>query len=174
MATEVIMPKVDMVMETGTFVEWLKKEGEHVNKGDPLFVIDTDKAAIEMEFPADGILSGVRAKLNDVIPVTEVIAYLPCTWRCPKHCLIKSPPPQPSDPGSSKASDPVVVELTAALAPGNGSSKVRVTPVARILAQELGVDLKQITGRNHVAAFTKRMCWRIRNHILSVERVSVP
>ena len=39
MATEVIMPKVDMVMETGTFVEWLKKEGDHVNKGDPLFVI---------------------------------------------------------------------------------------------------------------------------------------
>ena len=76
MATEVIMPKVDMVMETGTFVEWLKQEGEHVNKGDPLFVIDTDKAAIEMESPADGILAGVRARLNDVIPVTEVIAYI--------------------------------------------------------------------------------------------------
>src|SRR5512147_3207596 len=75
MATEVIMPKVDMVMETGTFVEWLKQEGEHVNKGDPLFVIDTDKAAIEMESPADGILSGVRAKLNHVIQVTEVIVY---------------------------------------------------------------------------------------------------
>ncbi len=76
MATEVIMPKVDMVMETGTFVEWLKKEGEHVNKGDPLFVIETDKAAIEMESPADGILAGVSAKQNDVIPVTEVIAYI--------------------------------------------------------------------------------------------------
>src|SRR4030095_415433 len=76
MATEVIMPKVDMVMETGTFVEWLKKEGEHVNKGDPLFVIDTDKAAIEMKSPGDGILAGLRAKLNDVIPVTEVIAYI--------------------------------------------------------------------------------------------------
>jgi pyruvate dehydrogenase E2 component (dihydrolipoamide acetyltransferase) len=77
MPTEVIMPKVDMVMETGTFVEWLKKEGEHVNKGDPLFVIDTDKAAIEMESPADGVLAGITAKLNDVIPVTEVIAIAP-------------------------------------------------------------------------------------------------
>src|SRR5512138_2445471 len=76
MPTEVIMPKVDMVMETGTFVEWLRKEGEHVNKGDPLFVIDTDKAAIEMESPGDGVLAGVRAKINDVIPVTEVIAYI--------------------------------------------------------------------------------------------------
>ena len=76
MATEVIMPKVDMVMETGTFSEWLIKEGEHVNKGDPLFVIETDKSAIEMESPADGILAGVHAKQNDVIPVTEVIAYI--------------------------------------------------------------------------------------------------
>ena len=68
MATEVIMPKVDMVMETGTFVEWLKKEGEHVNKGDPLFVITTDKAAIEMESPADGILAGVNAKARRCYP----------------------------------------------------------------------------------------------------------
>ena len=76
MATEVIMPKVDMVMETGTFFEWLKKEGEHVNKGDPLFVTETDKSSIEVESPGDGILAGVRAKQGDVIPVTEVIAYI--------------------------------------------------------------------------------------------------
>ena len=76
MATEVIMPKVDMVMETGTFFEWLKKEGEHVSKGDPLFVTETDKSSIEVESPGDGILAGVRAKQGDVIPVTEVIAYI--------------------------------------------------------------------------------------------------
>src|SRR5512145_1276077 len=100
MATEVIMPKVDMVMETGTFVEWLKKEGEHVNKGDPLFVIDTDKAAIEMESPADGVLAGVKAKLNDVIPVTEVIAYILApgeslpTKNVPPQVLTISAPPE--------------------------------------------------------------------------------
>src|SRR5664280_2841579 len=76
MATEVIMPKVDMVMETGTFVEWLKKENEQVSKGDPLFVITTDKAAIEVEAPADGILAGITAKADDIIPVTEVIGYI--------------------------------------------------------------------------------------------------
>ena len=43
MATEILVPKVDMVMETGTFVEWLKKEGESVQKGEALFVIMTDK-----------------------------------------------------------------------------------------------------------------------------------
>jgi pyruvate/2-oxoglutarate dehydrogenase complex dihydrolipoamide acyltransferase (E2) component len=61
MATEVIMPKVDMVMETGTFVEWLKQEGDTSTKGDVLFVISTDKAAIEVESTGDGILSGLKA-----------------------------------------------------------------------------------------------------------------
>ncbi len=76
MAIEVILPKVDMVMETGTFVEWLKQEGEAVEKGQPLFVIMTDKAAIEIEAPASGILAGVRAKADDVIPVSQTIAYI--------------------------------------------------------------------------------------------------
>ena len=92
MATEVIMPKVDMVMETGTFVEWLKQEGDRVNKGDPLFIISTDKANIEIESPGDGILAGLKAKINDVIPVTEVIAYL----LAPGEALPAKAAPQPA------------------------------------------------------------------------------
>ncbi len=148
MATEVIMPKVDMVMETGTFVEWLKKEGEHVNKGDPLFVIDTDKAAIEMESPADGILAGVKAKLNDVIPVTEVIAYLLAPGEKLPDKNKKVPPPQTvTILAPPRGSDPAVVEMVAALAAEEGPSKVRVTPVARHLAENLGLDLTKIPGR---------------------------
>ena len=76
MATEIIMPKVDMIMDDGTFVEWLKQEGDHVKKGEPLFVILTNKANIEIESPANGVLAGVRAQPDDIIPVTEVIAYI--------------------------------------------------------------------------------------------------
>ena len=76
MATEVIMPKVDMVMESGTFVEWLKEEGDTVKKDEPIFIVLTDKANIEVESPASGILAGMTAKPDDVIPVTEVIAYI--------------------------------------------------------------------------------------------------
>ena len=72
MATEVIMPKVDMVMETGTFVEWLKEEGDTVEKGEPIFIVLTDKANIEVESPGSGVLAGITAKPDDVIPVTEV------------------------------------------------------------------------------------------------------
>ena len=76
MATEIIMPKVDMVMDNGTFVEWLKKEGDTVKKGESIFVLLTDKATIEAESPADGILAGLTAKKDDVIPVTTVIGYI--------------------------------------------------------------------------------------------------
>ena len=144
MATEVIMPKVDMVMETGTFVEWLKKEGEHVNKGDPLFVIDTDKAAIEMESPGDGILAGVKANRNDVIPVTEVIAYI----LGPGESLPgKKVPEQVITIPAPKAARTPEAVVAVAVAGVLESDKVRVTPVARRLAQELHIDLTKIAGR---------------------------
>ncbi len=141
MPTEVIMPKVDMVMETGTFVEWLVKEGGQASKGDPLFVIITEKAAIEVESPADGILAGVTAKPDDVIPVTETIAYI----LAPGENLPSKAAPQPAAPAPAKVE--AKVEVVATPVPSVGSDKVRATPVARRMAEELGVDLSQIPGR---------------------------
>ncbi len=143
MPTEVIMPKVDMVMETGTFVEWLVKEGGQASKGDPLFVIITEKAAIEIESPADGILAGVTAKPDDVIPVTETIAYI----LAPGEELPSKAAPQPIAPIPSSVKTEAKVETVVAVAPSVGSDKVRATPVARRMAEELGVDLSQIPGR---------------------------
>ena len=145
MATEVIMPKVDMVMETGTFVEWLKQEGEQVNKGDPLFVINTDKAAIEIESPGDGILAGLTAKLDDVIPVTEVIAYL----LAPGEALPSKAVTQPVVAAAAQAATKVTtaVELAEAVVEAAEPGKVRATPLARRVAHELGMDLTQIVGR---------------------------
>jgi pyruvate dehydrogenase E2 component (dihydrolipoamide acetyltransferase) len=142
MPTEVIVPKVDMVMETGTFVEWLVKEGGQTSKGDPLFVIITEKAAIEVESPADGILAGVTAKPDDVIPVAEVIAYI----LAPGEELPVKAAPQPAAP-SSPAKVEAKVETVVATVPSVGSDKVRATPVARRMAEELGVELSQIPGR---------------------------
>ncbi len=145
MATEVIMPKVDMVMETGTFVEWLIKEGGHVNKGDALFVITTDKAAIEVESPEDGILAGVNAKADDVIPVTEVIAYI----LAPGEALPAKTAPKPVVTASalSTAKAETAVETAVVASESSEADKVRATPVARRMAEELGMDLSQIPGR---------------------------
>jgi pyruvate dehydrogenase E2 component (dihydrolipoamide acetyltransferase) len=141
-STEVIMPKVDMIMETGTFVEWLKQEGDHVNKGEPLFVITTDKAAIELEAPADGILASLKAKADDVIPVSEVIAYI----LGPGEALPAKAVPvlAVSLTGPSPALADHLATREAVVAP---TSKVRATPLARRLAQNLGIDLTQLSGR---------------------------
>ena len=59
MATSVIMPALEMAQESGRLVNWLKREGESVNKGEPIMEIETDKATVEIEAPESGILGGV-------------------------------------------------------------------------------------------------------------------
>jgi pyruvate dehydrogenase E2 component (dihydrolipoamide acetyltransferase) len=142
MATAVIMPKVDMVMETGTFVEWLKDEGDQVEKGELLFVIMTDKASIEIEAPGSGILAGVSAKPDDVIPVTEVMAYI----LEPGEEVPVAEETKPAEPVAEvrEVPEPAAIE---APKPAAGDGRVRATPVARRLAAELGVDLSQVSGR---------------------------
>jgi pyruvate dehydrogenase E2 component (dihydrolipoamide acetyltransferase) len=171
-ATEVIMPKVDMVMETGTFENWLKKEGDHVNKGDPLFVITTDKASIELESPADGILAGVKAKTSDVIPVTEVIAYI----LAPGEALPAKAAPQPvvTSAAPSTAMVAVTVEPAATTAEGAEPGKVRATPLARRLAQDLGVDLTQISGRGPRGRIHKADVLARQKPQLPVEQPNIP
>ncbi len=146
MATEVIMPKVDMVMDTGTFVEWLKHEGDPVEKGEPIFIVLTDKANIEVESPGSGVLAGLTAKPDDVIPVTEVIAYIlgpgealpQKAAAAPVAVAVAAPAaPQPA---------PAVSEAPPAVQTSNGTGKVRATPAARRMAAELGINLAQIEG----------------------------
>jgi pyruvate dehydrogenase E2 component (dihydrolipoamide acetyltransferase) len=143
MPTEVIMPKVDMVMETGTLMEWLKKEGDVVCKGDPLYVINSDKAAIELESPADGILAGITAQPGDVVPVSEVIAYI----LAPGEAL---PVKKASKVETGQSIAPVaaaVAEAGPEIAEKVDSDKVRATPLARRMARDLNVDLAQLSGR---------------------------
>jgi pyruvate dehydrogenase E2 component (dihydrolipoamide acetyltransferase) len=171
MATEVIMPKVDMVMETGTFVEWLTKEGGQVNKGDPLFVITTDKAAIEVEAPADGILVGATAKADDVIPVTEVIAYI----LAPGEALPTKAALQPVAVAAALALDKVeTVEPAKAVARASEPGKVRATPVARRMAETQGIDLSKVAGRGPQGRIHKADILVFQESRTSVEPPGVP
>ena len=73
MAIEMIMPKVDMDQETGTVVEWLKTNGQGVEEGETILVIETDKIAIDVEAPGTGILNGISADPGETIPIgTEI------------------------------------------------------------------------------------------------------
>src|SRR5438270_13145033 len=76
MATDVILPALGMAQDTGKILQWLKAEGEQVVKGEPLLEVETDKATVEIEAPADGVLARVSAAAGDDVPVGQVIAAI--------------------------------------------------------------------------------------------------
>ncbi len=120
-----------------------------VKKGEPLFVILTSKATIEIEAPESGILRGITAKKDDVIPVTEVIAYIVS-------------PDEKFEVFETKAAETTNVAKTITVAPekmeasgishnpvmvAGDASQVRATPLARAIAREKGLDLSIVPGR---------------------------
>ena len=76
MATSVVMPALEMAQETGKLVAWRKREGESVAKGETLLEVETDKAIMEIEAPADGILAGVKVQAGAEVPVGQTIAWI--------------------------------------------------------------------------------------------------
>src|SRR5207237_7110819 len=76
MATSVVMPALEMAQETGKIIAWLKKEGDAITKGEPLLEVETDKAVVEIEAAADGVLAGIKSQEGDVVPVGVTIAWI--------------------------------------------------------------------------------------------------
>src|SRR5437763_13664080 len=76
MATQVILPALGMAQETGIIVRWLKAEGQEVTKGEPLVEIETDKATVEIEAAASGILNNVTGAVRVEITVLNVVASI--------------------------------------------------------------------------------------------------
>src|SRR5690242_7712948 len=76
MATNVIMPALELAQETGKVLKWLKQPGASVRKGEALVEIETDKVTVEIEAPASGVLQQVSAQPGDVVPVGHTIALI--------------------------------------------------------------------------------------------------
>src|SRR4030095_5941364 len=83
MAISVVMPALEMAQETGKIVTWVKKEGDSVTKGEILLEVETDKAVVEIEATADGVLAGVKSHEGDVVPVGTTIAWLVAPGEAP-------------------------------------------------------------------------------------------
>src|ERR1041385_1929043 len=92
MATSVVMPALEMAQETGKIVSWVKKEGDTVSKGEILLEVETDKAVVEIEAQADGVLAGVKSHEGDVVPVGTTIAWLVAPGEAPPAASPKSAP----------------------------------------------------------------------------------
>lgn len=127
MAVEVFMPRLDMTTEEMTILRWFKSEGEPVKKGEPLLEVMTEKVAIEVEAPADGVVSGIRYQADAVVPVGELIAYI-------------------RQEGEAEVPGPQAAETATAVSAAAPERKVRAAPAVRRLAAQLGVDLQQVRG----------------------------
>jgi len=130
---EVVMPRLDPGMQTGKIVEWLKKEGEQVKKGEPILVVEGEKTTFEIEAPETGLLTKIMAKPGDDIPVTQAIAIIG------EPSIKPEAQPTPTTPSQLPTSTP-------APTPSPSRLQIIASPAARRLAQEQGVDISQVTG----------------------------
>ena len=142
MAVSVVMPALEMAQETGKVVSWRKREGEQVVKGEPLLEVETDKAVVEVESPGDGILSAVSAREGAVIPVGQTIAWLLAPG---ESAPLATAPAQTGRRTESAAS--AAAANPAASGPSAATAvEVRISPKARRLAREHGVDVTRLRG----------------------------
>src|SRR5262245_44262282 len=139
MAISVVMPALEMAQDSGKLVSWLKQEGESVRKGEMLLEVETDKAVVEVEASADGILAGVTAKPGDVVHVGHTIAWLVQPGEAPPAAVSS----QPAAAASASVAAPMAA-VPSFSAPARGAA--RISPKARRLAQEKGVDISRLTG----------------------------
>jgi len=161
-----IMPKMDMDQESVTIIEWLKKEGDHIEKGEPVIVVETDKITSEIEAPATGKLAGLLYHENEIAPVTKVVAYvlkegetdadLPSEDKSEEQ--IEEPSVASQESTSSSTLDEAKQELNVVSEePEEITPRVETpaTPLARRIAKEASVNLNLIKGtgpRNRVQA----------------------
>jgi pyruvate dehydrogenase E2 component (dihydrolipoamide acetyltransferase) len=142
MAISVVMPALEMAQETGKLLAWRKNEGDQVTKGEPLLEIETDKAVVEVEAPGDGVLASITAKVGDEIPVGRIIAWLVK----PGETLPTSEAKQKSPSARATSTPDRAATHSPASLSANASAAPQISPKARRLARELGVDFDKIKG----------------------------
>ncbi len=147
MPTDVIMPALGMSQDTGRLLAWLKQEGDSVEKGDILMEIETDKATVEVEATASGILANITAQAGDDVPVGSVIAL-----------IIGDGEAIPAKEAPVEAQVPTI---EASPTDTNANNKT-ATPVAMRIAKEHGIDINRIPangkriGRADVEAYVQQ------------------
>jgi pyruvate dehydrogenase E2 component (dihydrolipoamide acetyltransferase) len=153
MITEVILPKLGQTMEEGSIVEWIKKEGDAVNRGDILFTVESDKAVLEVEATARGYLRRILVPEGQKVPVLTLVAII--TREADEDISsYGSPSPATAKPGA--AAEPVGAQPPAGLGasvptvdgagPLRPSGRIFASPRARKTAQERGVELAHVAG----------------------------
>ena len=153
MPTEVIMPKVDMDMTEGKIAHWYVKSGDAVTKGQLLFEIETDKATMEVDSPAEGTILDVHHTLGEAIAVGTPVAWIYAkgeahgstrTAASPAEECVTPPVTDTAAAESTPSAPAETLETTTDSA--TGDNLLRATPLARATARERGLDLHHVQG----------------------------
>jgi pyruvate dehydrogenase E2 component (dihydrolipoamide acetyltransferase) len=148
MPFSVVMPALEMAQETGKLLVWRKKQGDRVAKGEPLLEIETDKAVVEVEAPADGVLAGISAFEGAEIPVGQTIAWIVAPGE-PLPTDGDSSSRRPGRAGSHAISGPPSPPSYASSATCQAAPpplRAKISPKARRLAQERALDVSSLQG----------------------------
>ena len=152
MVAEIVMPKMGLTMTVGSVGKWLKKEGDPVSKGDHVAEVLTEKITNLVDSPADGVLLRISAPEGTTLPIGGVMGYVgapgealpglppePSVASVPKEAIAAAQAPQ-EDPGGFPEERP---------------SRVRISPVARKMAQEHSIDYTRLQGTGPDGRITK-------------------
>jgi pyruvate dehydrogenase E2 component (dihydrolipoamide acetyltransferase) len=147
MATEVKLPRLGQGMESGTIVKWLKSEGEPVQKGEPLYELDTDKVTQEVEAEADGVLLKIAVSEGEV-PVGETIAFIGNEGEEAPQSAEKPAEAPKREPEREEGRQAAAQEAKQQEQPSSPSTngRVKASPLARRIARERGIELSTLRG----------------------------
>ena len=169
MATDVIMPALGVAQQTGILLKWLKTEGQAVTKGEPLMEVETDKATVEIEAAASGVLAQVSAAAGDEVPVGQKIALIIAPGDAVTPAAVQDPHPRSFDklrtgslPGGEGINEgralpagegrgeghptTSTTTTTPAISTERISGRVLASPKAKRLAKERAIDLRSLRG----------------------------
>lgn len=154
MATPILMPKLGLSMKTGTISKWMKNEGDKVKKGEYLLEVTTEKITNKIESKVDGILLAITASKGSVLPVGALICVIGEAGEDIASIIAEASAKAPAagKPGAAKSASHVVRPKLSAEEIG----KIKISPAARKMAEENGVDYSLIEGTGPEGRITRK------------------
>ncbi|MBW1931106.1 MAG: 2-oxo acid dehydrogenase subunit E2 [Deltaproteobacteria bacterium] len=160
MPVEIVMPKLGLTMTEGLILEWKKKEGDQVKKGEILFVLQTEKVTFEVESPEDGILAKILVHKNETVPVGAIVAYLLrpgediSDLEAIEELSAEKPSVEPEE-AEEVPSRPArkTIQKQADLTKEIG---VKASPLAKKLAKTYKIDLRTVRGTGPGGRITRK------------------
>ncbi|GAF41739.1 branched-chain alpha-keto acid dehydrogenase subunit E2 [Agrilactobacillus composti DSM 18527 = JCM 14202] len=160
MATAIVMPKLGLTMTEGTVVSWDKQVGDAVKEGDVLATIASEKLTYDVEAPASGVITEIVAQEGDEVPIKEPIGYIGAADEAPAAGGSAAPEPAAATPATAPSTPAPQVPVTPVQAPVAPSTaegaRIFITPLAKKIAADKGIDYTQIQGTGGHGRITRR------------------